>query len=312
MTRRILALAALVALAGCSLDKQAMPSLAGPSELGLSLAMTATPDIITQDGASRATIEIVARDGRQPAGRGLWLRLETAVGSVVADVGTLSARTDLRPTTTVAPRRSTGAATAAAHRGLRHRHRHHRDAGGHQLQSTIARDGQPAPGAAGRPRAAERRAESRLLLLPVVAQDRRRRGLRRLGIDRRRGNRFVCVELRRRRQWIRPARDARLLAARHIPGHVDGDRRRGAAATLQRRRRSRSPPTPHRPRRSRSRRHRAHRVRGELQRGAVDGGARTRNRPATSGTSATAHRTPVASRPSTRTRSRARTRSHLW
>ena len=81
MTRRILALAALVALAGCSLDKQPTPALAGPSELGLSLAITATPDIITQDGQSRATIHIVARAGRsQPVPGCPWL--ETAVDGV--------------------------------------------------------------------------------------------------------------------------------------------------------------------------------------------------------------------------------------
>ena len=82
-----------MALAGCSLDKQATPALAGPSELGLSLAITVTPDIITQDGSSRATVDIVARDGHSQPVRGLSLRLETAVGSVVVDVGTLSART---------------------------------------------------------------------------------------------------------------------------------------------------------------------------------------------------------------------------
>ena len=93
MTRRILALAALVAMAGCSLDKQATPALAGPSEMGLSLAITMTPDIITQDGSSRATLDIVARDGFSQPVRGLSLRLETAVGNTVVDVGSLSART---------------------------------------------------------------------------------------------------------------------------------------------------------------------------------------------------------------------------
>jgi len=93
MTRRFLTLAALVTLAGCTLDRQGAPSLAGPSELGLSLAITATPDIITQDGASQALIEVVARDAHSQPVRGLSLRLETAVNGVVADVGTLSART---------------------------------------------------------------------------------------------------------------------------------------------------------------------------------------------------------------------------
>jgi PKD repeat protein len=93
MTRRILVLATLVAFAGCTLDRQGAPSLAGPSELGLSLQITAAPDILTQDGTSTAQIEVVARDGNSQPVRGLQLRIETVVGGIVADVGTLSART---------------------------------------------------------------------------------------------------------------------------------------------------------------------------------------------------------------------------
>ena len=93
MTRRILVLATLVAFAGCTLDRQGAPSLAGPSELGLSLQITAAPDILTQDGTSTATIEVVARDANSQPVRGLALRLETSVGGIVADVGTLSNRT---------------------------------------------------------------------------------------------------------------------------------------------------------------------------------------------------------------------------
>ena len=66
MKRRFLALAALVTFAGCSLDKQGVPQLAGPSELGLSLAIKVSPDIITQDGASRAGTPSRAAPGIQP------------------------------------------------------------------------------------------------------------------------------------------------------------------------------------------------------------------------------------------------------
>lgn len=94
MTRRILALAALVTVAGCSLEKQTVPQLAGPSELGLALAIKVTPDIITQDGSSRATIEIRAFDPNgQLRTTPVDVRLETAVGGVIADIGSLSART---------------------------------------------------------------------------------------------------------------------------------------------------------------------------------------------------------------------------
>jgi PKD repeat protein len=94
MTRRFLALAALVTFAGCTLDKQGVPQLAGPSELGLSLAIKVSPDIITQDGQSRATIEIRAFDPNgQPPRPEVTMRVETAVNGTIVDVGTLSART---------------------------------------------------------------------------------------------------------------------------------------------------------------------------------------------------------------------------
>ena len=98
-TRKLLALTAAVALGGaCSLDQQSAPNLAGPSELGISLSMSATPDIITQDGRSTTMIEIVARDPASQPVRNLTLRAETAyrpenvAESTVADFGALSAR----------------------------------------------------------------------------------------------------------------------------------------------------------------------------------------------------------------------------
>jgi PKD repeat protein len=58
--------AAAMTLAACSLDKQEMPALAGPSELALSLSMSATPDQIPRDGSSQSIVTITARD---PQGR---------------------------------------------------------------------------------------------------------------------------------------------------------------------------------------------------------------------------------------------------
>jgi PKD repeat protein len=81
----------MVALAGCSLDKQAGPPVSGPSELGLSLAITATPDVISQDGQSRSTIDVWARDASGQPWRGT-LRAQTVVGGVEVDHGTLSAK----------------------------------------------------------------------------------------------------------------------------------------------------------------------------------------------------------------------------
>ena len=58
--------AALVAatLAACSIDKQEMPPLAGPSEFALSLSMSAAPDTIPRDGESQSVITITARDAQ--------------------------------------------------------------------------------------------------------------------------------------------------------------------------------------------------------------------------------------------------------
>jgi hypothetical protein len=92
VTKRLFALAAVLALTGCALDKQTTPPLTGPSELGLSLANSATPDIITQDGQSQAMIEVIARDASsQPVG-GLALRAETYVNGIPTDLGVLSSK----------------------------------------------------------------------------------------------------------------------------------------------------------------------------------------------------------------------------
>jgi PKD repeat protein len=75
----------LIALAGlvlasivsgaCSLDKQDMPALSGPSELGLSLTMTASPDQLPRDGSSQSVVTLTARDaqGRPLAGQRVTL-----------------------------------------------------------------------------------------------------------------------------------------------------------------------------------------------------------------------------------------------
>lgn len=89
----LVALAATVVLGGCTVKKTEAPALSGPSEFGLSLQVTATPDILGQDGSSPSQVQIVARgpDGR-PA-RGVSMRVEITAGGVLADYGRLSART---------------------------------------------------------------------------------------------------------------------------------------------------------------------------------------------------------------------------
>lgn len=86
-------LAAAVAAQSCTVKDTEAPTLAGPSELALSLNVQATPDSILQDGASQSAITIEARGPNSQPVRGLSVRLDMLVGNFVVDFGTLSART---------------------------------------------------------------------------------------------------------------------------------------------------------------------------------------------------------------------------
>ncbi len=85
-------LAITVVGSGCTTKSQEAPPLSGPSEFGTSIVVTATPDAITQDGASQSLITISARDSNGSPLRNLSLRSEITVGGVRTDFGALSAR----------------------------------------------------------------------------------------------------------------------------------------------------------------------------------------------------------------------------
>jgi hypothetical protein len=88
------ALALLTACAGCTMQDQEVPPLTGPSELSLSLSITATPDIITQDGSSQSVIVVAARDASAQPVANLPLRVDMTVNGVLtSDFGRLSAQT---------------------------------------------------------------------------------------------------------------------------------------------------------------------------------------------------------------------------
>ena len=76
----------------CTTKKTEAPDPTGPSELATSLSLSATPNTIPQDGASESVIVIQARDANSQPFRNLSLRLDIAVGGVVTDFGTLSAK----------------------------------------------------------------------------------------------------------------------------------------------------------------------------------------------------------------------------
>jgi PKD repeat protein len=90
---RSVILTALALSVACTTSQTTVPPVSGPSELALSLRLVAVPDSITQDGASQASIEVTAFDANGKTCAGLPVRMDMAVGGVIQDFGTLSART---------------------------------------------------------------------------------------------------------------------------------------------------------------------------------------------------------------------------
>jgi chitodextrinase len=68
------------------------PALTGPSELGQSIYISVSPDVLPQDGASQSFVTVTARDADSQPIRNLSMRAETRVGGTPVDFGTLSAR----------------------------------------------------------------------------------------------------------------------------------------------------------------------------------------------------------------------------
>ena len=90
---RVATVAGVLALASaCTMESQDAPPLTGPSEFGQSVAVTVSPDVLPQDGASQSFITVTARDENSQPIRNLTVRAETRVGGVAVDFGTLSAR----------------------------------------------------------------------------------------------------------------------------------------------------------------------------------------------------------------------------
>ena len=85
------ALAAMT-LPACQQDATLDPFV-GPSELGLSLTLSASPDVLTLDGASQSLVTILARDGSGQVVANVTLRLQIRFGGTLQDFGQLSART---------------------------------------------------------------------------------------------------------------------------------------------------------------------------------------------------------------------------
>jgi hypothetical protein len=91
--RRIAVAAAMAAAtAGCTMHSTEPPPLAGPSELALTLRLTASPTTVTQDGASTSSITVLALDENGRPKPNVPLRVDLMDGAQLVDFGTLSAR----------------------------------------------------------------------------------------------------------------------------------------------------------------------------------------------------------------------------
>lgn len=84
--------AVLVLLNACTLKKQETPSLTGPSTLGTSVQLTASPDTLSQDGASQSQVAIQVFDSNGQPKRNVSMRAGIMVDGTYVDYGTLSAR----------------------------------------------------------------------------------------------------------------------------------------------------------------------------------------------------------------------------
>jgi hypothetical protein len=88
----MLCLGVLLVLSACGLDEVEVPDLEGPSELGTSISLTASPDIVVADGFSTSLIQATVRNqnGELVAGRQVFMSITDANG-FTADIGELRA-----------------------------------------------------------------------------------------------------------------------------------------------------------------------------------------------------------------------------
>ena len=86
-------LIAAVTAAGCTMADLDPPPLAGPSEMSLSLSITANPDVLSLDGSSQTLVTIEARDVNGQLVPNVPLRVQILADGQSIDFGTISART---------------------------------------------------------------------------------------------------------------------------------------------------------------------------------------------------------------------------
>lgn len=82
----------VVAAGACTMKSQEAPGLTGPSEYAQSITVAASPDILSQDGASQSVISVTARGPNGEPLPNLSINAEIRVGGVRTEFGSLSAR----------------------------------------------------------------------------------------------------------------------------------------------------------------------------------------------------------------------------
>jgi PKD repeat protein len=88
-----LPVAAAVALSGCTVKKTETPDPTGPSELGLSLELRVSPDVLVMDGVSQSTLTVTSRDSNGNIQPNTGIRVEITAGGQIVDVyGRLSTK----------------------------------------------------------------------------------------------------------------------------------------------------------------------------------------------------------------------------
>jgi hypothetical protein len=90
--RAVLTAIAIGCSVACRLTSTEAPPVTGPSELGLSVTLHASPDVLTRDGTSRAVVAVVTRDAYGAPLPALGLRADIMVDGLLQDLGRLSAR----------------------------------------------------------------------------------------------------------------------------------------------------------------------------------------------------------------------------
>lgn len=84
--------AAVVAAAGCTMKSQEAPGPTGPSTYAQAITVAASPDILSQDGASQSQVTVTARGPNGEPLQNLSMNVELRVDGALADFGSLSAR----------------------------------------------------------------------------------------------------------------------------------------------------------------------------------------------------------------------------